>query len=780
MGGMNARLGVAAAFVLAVALAAGAAPGTAAAEEAWRLELADGAVAAIAPPRVQAEGGVRFVQGELEVEAHQAVYDDVERVIAFYGQVRARRPGQVLEGDTARVDLRTGQVSVQEARARFEAEGVEGPVFMEATGMEGDATEIRASGAVLTTCPLPMELAHYRVTVRSLEVRPGKDVAAHHAVFWESGIPLFYWPYLHFSLENPRAGRLVPPEVGYGAREGWYVRSRFPYMGPGATYGYVGIDYFQRLGPGLELYQALYDDGDTWAAIWMGGTLRGPDGSPPDLRAGAEGELVAGDGRLSWRAEGARRASGQGLLYHGEATLAGSIPQWGLSIASRGQGTLPAEGQGGPLQGATTGKLQLETPGEGPWRLSVAGRWDLYSAPPGQVPGDAWDMAATLARRLGEAQVALSASHTTHPDRFDDPAAATEWRSVTALPELSARLPLGAWGGEGGVRLEAEASVGRYEEVRPAEGDASLDEAVADGRAMGALRLQAGPARLGAWQLEARGALSGAAYLGGDRRVSVTTSASARWPAGRSAYLQGVYRLEVPLGSGRSPFVFDQVDDEETLTLTGVAGEGRPLRASLSATYDLVLQRWGLATGSLRARGHGLEGSLSAGYRIAEARWEAIVGRLAWTSGLGRAEVIGRYRPEMDAFDEVGAAVAWEATDRAGLRLGARYDPLEDRLERADVSAHLRVLPRWVLVGEGAWDLRLGGLVSAQVGVALDDDCRAILLRYDPVHRQVALAYQVKAFPATMVALGQDRPGSLADEAQWQALVERLQRPVTP
>ncbi|NLG68329.1 MAG: LPS-assembly protein LptD, partial [Firmicutes bacterium] len=285
-----ARLGGAAAVVLAGALATGAAAGAVAADEAWRLELADGAVAAIEPPQVRAEGGVRFVQGELEVEAHRAVYDDAERVIAFFGQVRARRPGQVLEGETARVELRTGEVSVQEARARFEAEGVEGPIFMEAASMEGDPAEVRASGAVLTTCPLPMKLAHYRVTVRSLEVRPGKDVAARDAVFWESGIPLFYWPYLHFSLENPRAGRFVPPEVGYGAREGWYVRSRFPYMGPGSTYGYVGIDYFQRLGPGLELYQALYDDGDTWAAVWLGGTLRGPDGSPPDLRTGSEGE----------------------------------------------------------------------------------------------------------------------------------------------------------------------------------------------------------------------------------------------------------------------------------------------------------------------------------------------------------------------------------------------------------------------------------------------------------------------------------------------------------
>lgn len=748
----------------------------AAAEAPWRLELADGAVAAIQPPIVQARGGVRFTSGELEVSADAAVYDDDRRVVEFYGAVEARRPGQVLRGQAARVDLRTGQVTVEQALARFEAAGVEGPVFMEAARMEGGEAEVRASGAVLTTCPLPLDRAHYRVTVRRLEVRPGVEVAAYHAVFWESGVPLFYWPYLHFSLKNPRAGRFVPPEVGYGSREGWYVRTRFPYMGPGDAYGYVGVDYFQRLGPGLELYQALYDDTRSWLAAYLGGTLRGPDGLPPDVRAGVEGQVAAGGGGLSLSAEASRQASAAEVLYVGRADAHGAIPQWGLAVDSRARGSLPATGDLSSLQGLAEGSLRLEPPGDGPWKLTAEGRWDLHRAP-GQPEGRAWDLAASLVRRLGRAEVALSASHTTHPDLFDDPEAAPEWRSVTALPELSARLPLVE---RGALTGSLQVSAGRYAEVRPGpSGGTALEQAEA-GRGLASLQLQAGPVSLGAWQLQAGASLDAAAYSAGLRQTALQGTASARWPAGRWAYVQGAYRLEAPLGAGRSPFVFDRAEYRETVTLTGVAGEGRPVRAALSATYDLAQEQWGLATGSLRARAGGLEAALTAGYQLGERRWEGVVAQAGWKGAAGRAQVAARYLPEQRAFDEVAAAVALEAGERAGMQLAGRYDPVAQRLEQADATLHWRVLPDWVLVAQGSWDLRLGGLAEASVGLALDQDCRAILLRYDPVRRQVALAYQIKAFPGTMVALGQAQPGSLAEEGPWQALLERLQKPLTP
>lgn len=750
--------------------------------DVWRLDLADGAVASVQPPEVRAEGGVRFSYQDLQVSAQRAVYDDLDRVVHFYGSVRAERPGQVLEGQAARVDLATGRVSVEQALARFEAERVRDPVFVQAARLEGGERRLEASSATLTTCPLPMDHAHYRVTVKRLEVRPGEEVAAYHAVFWESGVPVFYWPYLHFSLKNPRAGRFVPPEVGYGAREGWYVKTRFPYMGPGSAYGYVDVDYFERLGSGLGLYQALYDDGQSWAAVYVGGTLRGPQGFPPDLRAGAEGQLVAGGGSLALQAEASRTESEGELRYLGRASIGGSVPEWGLSVSLRSQGYIPAAGDGGTPQGAVVGELKLDRPGEGRWKLTAGGRWDLNTGIFGQQPSDAWDLSARVAARVGEGEVAFSASHTTHPDRFADPDAFTRWRSVTALPELTARFPLARLDGRVPVRLEVEAGIGRFVEVRPAPGDGidGADEEASDTRAQAGLRLSAGPVRFGAWQLDGTAAVVGAAYGSGARQLALDTSASARWPVGRPFHVQGTYELQAPLIAGASPFAFDQAAYRERVTLLGVAGEGGPLRVSLRSTYDVALGRWGLTTASARARAGGLEAGLTAGYDVGQAHWEGVVGKLAWRSQNARSEVAARYRPEQGAFDQLAASVSWDLPGRLTMRLGGLYEPVTQRLQRADVSVAWRALPEWVVSVNGSWDSRLGGLSGGSVGIALDQDCRAIALRYDPVNRRAALAYQIKAFPESAVALGALRGGSLTEEAEWQQLLDGLERPLQP
>lgn len=778
--------GVVRVLALGVTLGLAALAGPTAAVQAeadvWRLDLADGAVASVEPPEVRAEGGVSFSFRDLRVVAERAVYDDRERVVRFYGSVRAERPGQVLEGQAARVDLGTGRVEVEQALGRFEAEGVADPVFVQAARLEGSPQRLEAAGAVLTTCPLPIDHAHYRVTVKRLEVRPGEEVAAYHAVFWESGVPVFYWPYLHFSLKNPRAGRFVPPEVGYGAREGWFVKARFPYMGPGSAYGYVDVDYFERLGPGLGLYQALYDDGRSWVAVYAGGTLRGPQGFPPYLRAGLEGQLVAGGGSLALQAEASRRESEGELRYLGRASVGGSVPEWGFSLSSQSQGYVPADGDPGPLQGVAVGELKLERPVADRWRLSAAGRWDLDSGAFGRPPSEAWDLSARVAARVGEGEVALAASHTTHPDLFADPAARTDWRHVTALPELTARWPLARSEGPVPARVEAKAGIGRFVEVRPAIGGGAEgpDERVSDARAQAGLQLSAGPVRLGAWQLDGTAAVSAAAYGSGDRQLVLDTSASARWPVGRRFYVQGSYELQAPLAAGASPFQFDRAEYRERVTLLGVAGEGGPLRLSLRSTYDVATGRWGLTTASVLAQAGGLETGLTAGYDVGMARWEAVVGRVAWRSEGARAELAARYRPEQRAFDQVAASASWDLPGRLTMRLGGQYQPVTQRLQRADVSLAWRALPEWVVSVNGSWDVRLGGLVGGSVGIALDQDCRAIALRYDPVNRRAALAYQIKAFPESAVALGALRPGSLTEEAEWQQLLQGLEEPLRP
>ncbi|MEW6048984.1 MAG: hypothetical protein AB1609_21360, partial [Bacillota bacterium] len=750
--------------------AAGTGEAAAPAAETWRVEVADGGSASVQPPEVRVEGGLTFYYRDIRVTADRAIYDDRERIARFFGSVRAQRPGETVEGDAMIVRLKTGELSVEPALARLEAQGVQGPVFLQADRLGGTRDRIEAKGATLTTCPLPVDHAHYRITVSHLEVRPGEEVKAYNAVFWESGVPIFYWPLLRFSLKNPRAGRFLPPEVGYGEREGLFVKTRFPYMGPGSAYGYVNVNYFERLGPGLGLYQALYDDGASYAAVFLDGTLRGPDGFPADLSAGAEGQLSAGGGTVSGRLTLSRRESGGELRYLAQGQAGGSLPDWGFSLSSFLQGYGAVEG-GGPPVGATTGEVKLGPPAQGPLRLEAGGRWDLANLP-GQPLRNMWDLFARLAWRVGEGEAAVRFSRLTHPALFTNPAASVVWNSVSALPELTLTYPLARLNGLVPARLELDAGAGRFTEQKASGG------VVSDSRVSAGLRLSAGPVRWKSWQLEGSGSIWGATYEGGSRQRVARASVSARWQLARSFSVRGGYQLEAP--AGLSPFEFDTATYAEKFTAQATAGEGGPVVVAVGSTYDVATGRWTLLSGSAQARAGSFEGRLTAAYDMDSQDWKGVVGQLAWRSEGARLEAAGRFDPNGAGWEQVGASVRWQLPGRIALQLGALYAPPARTVERADVSLAWRVLPEWVVSMDGSWDTRLGGLLGSSVGVALDQDCRAVGLRFDPVEGRVALTYQIKAFPQSAITVGAARPGSLAEEQRWQQVLESLERPLGP
>ena len=52
--------------------------------------------------------------------------------------------------------------------------------------------------------------------------------------------------------------RFDMPQVGYGAREGWFVKTTYNYYRNPSFRGFLYLDYFSRLGPGLGV-KHLYD-----------------------------------------------------------------------------------------------------------------------------------------------------------------------------------------------------------------------------------------------------------------------------------------------------------------------------------------------------------------------------------------------------------------------------------------------------------------------------------------------------------------------------------------
>ena len=76
--------------------------------------------------------------------------------------------------------------------------------------------------------------------------------------YWEGRLCIFRWPYLVIPLKEEN--RFDMPQVGYGAQEGWFIKTTYNYYRNPTFRGFLYLDYFSRLGPGLGV-KHLYDFG---------------------------------------------------------------------------------------------------------------------------------------------------------------------------------------------------------------------------------------------------------------------------------------------------------------------------------------------------------------------------------------------------------------------------------------------------------------------------------------------------------------------------------------
>lgn len=814
LSGPNARIGaaLAALWLVGVALppATAAGQGGPAGPAGLVIELSGGARAAVQPPTVSVTGGLTARHGELVIQADRLEYDDGTGVAVFSGRVRLTRPGQAVEGERLVYDLRRGRAEASQATVEVVAQGVRGPVYLQAPQVMAESDRVAAAQAELTTCPLPVHEAHYRVRVSRLEVEPGRWVRAYDAVLVDSGIPLFYWPYLSFSLANPRSGRFGPPSVGYGAREGWYVRMQIPYMGPADRYGYLNLDYYQKLGPGVGVYQALYDDGLSWVAAYLHAIPASAERQVPDIMAGVEGEAAAGGGRLAAAISLTQLGQGGGVAtQQGRLSGRAEAPEWGLSGTAAGL-VERQPGESAP-SGAWQGRWSLQPPSPGPLRLAASGRWDVNTLPRASPPRVLWDLEAGL--RLDATErlvVSLQASRTSHPDLYAGPAGSTEWLFVERLPELSAEYrAVEADLGPLPVALVTEVSAARVAETRPADPGAARrpvgteGERVEDGRLTGEARLEAGPARLGPVELRASSGLWSAWYASAARQAAARSRVQIAYHPVPGLELDADYRHQQPValggstadpagqgsggaGTGSSPFRFDRVEGEEALSLGASLGRQGPVGAQAVARLGRQGDGWEVNELSVAAhagRGSALSAAVSGLYLPPEQRWDWVVASLELKTGAVQTALAGRLRPQAGRWDRLAARVTWRLPGQVSLTAGAELKPdlppqEQGELgwaERADLEVALRLGTDWVVSGAVAYSRQLGGWLRSEVGLALDQDCRAVALRYDPQQKRVALAYQIKAFPQVVAAVASSPEGPVYDPGQWDLLLGRLE-----
>ncbi|WLQ13897.1 LPS-assembly protein LptD [Hahella aquimaris] len=189
------------------------------------------------------QGNVKAQQGAWWLEADQVELDRQTNVVDLQGLKAARAPGLLLHGETARYNLDSKDFSLSDAsylihqrHARGDAERIS----------SADAQLVRIEDGSYTTCD-PM---HNDWSIAASEIildREQGEGTAKHMTLRVKDVPVMYFPYLRFPIDDRRKSGFLYPTIGTSN------------TGRGMSFG---IPYYFNLAPDYDAtYSPLYMHG---------------------------------------------------------------------------------------------------------------------------------------------------------------------------------------------------------------------------------------------------------------------------------------------------------------------------------------------------------------------------------------------------------------------------------------------------------------------------------------------------------------------------------------
>ncbi|HAI85778.1 MAG TPA: hypothetical protein DCL63_02165 [Firmicutes bacterium] len=706
---------------------------------AWVLSLLLGVPASAATIPVRANAQLMVFDGALEIwdlsgeveitykdtviRGDRAQIDAGAKRAVITGSVWVERGDEVLKGAVATYDMSTGGIVVEQTWAKLQDDQVKGFLFLSGAGLVKKDNYLRLSEGSVTTCDL--DKPHWRIEVRELEVYPDDRIVLRSVSYYEGNVKLLSLPRLTIPLKEDQ--RLELPKIGYGAREGWYVKTQYNYRLSDISSGSLHADYYQLLGPAAgvrnqlklgaagvvtvylyELWNRATGNGDTTVELSHSVDL------PADIKAkagysyrdysglaGAASPTIEQTYTLSLdrRVEGANTS-----FAYTRRNLESSQNAENTSISFRHSSTLP---------------LEIKLASDVGYRRQVKGEDITMNVLNYRVQADKKIGVFSLTG-LAQAQVYVEDESTADPDTKPPP-----WKALRRLPELTAassRIPLGS----APLSVAVKGVVGRYTEDAIRDG---VRSEVTAGKAGVDVTLRMDQQGVNK-RLSVDGLVRGVfdAYEGTHGRAALGYSAGVQVKPSAGTTLRLSYdQMAV---SGASPFRFDAISPSSKVgaRLTSALG---PLRLTMASAYDLKYGTFDTLTATAQAEvSKGVSIELSGGYDIQRAAAKSLLGR-----------------------------VVIQPSPQFQLKAGGNYDFARAQITRVESSADVRLSPDWRVQWVAVYDLVKGGLVRGDIGVTRDLHCREIAITYQYATRRVWLEFRLKAFPGTPLGFGLGEDG---------------------
>ena len=200
------------------------------------------------------ETGVTEVRGNVvvrlkdgSIRADEMTVDEKNNSLAAFGRVVLDDDGTVITGTALYYDNDNEYFEMLHPQGKTTAEDIEGDVYYIGERAWGTRDRFSIYKGTFTTCePTCRNEAHF--TAKYIKVYPDSKIIARKAVFFMGSQRVWFMPYYKYSLRDKER---YMPQFGYTEEEGWYVKSKYPYLATAAATGYLLLDYMSKKGTGL-------------------------------------------------------------------------------------------------------------------------------------------------------------------------------------------------------------------------------------------------------------------------------------------------------------------------------------------------------------------------------------------------------------------------------------------------------------------------------------------------------------------------------------------------
>jgi LPS-assembly protein len=219
---------------------------------------------------VTLRGDVQISQGNRLLKSDRAEINHQTHRVRLEGNVVFREPGLLLIGDTADIDTANHNLTIKEATYVIHDAAARGTAKTLYRSDEGDITIDQAS---YSTCEPGS--SGWKLITKQININQETGWATvKNATFEVKDIPIFYFPYIKFPIDNRRSSGLLIPDINVNQENGLDI-SQPIYWNIAENYdATISPRYIQHRGFGLE---AAFRYLNRWSESKISGAFLGND-----------------------------------------------------------------------------------------------------------------------------------------------------------------------------------------------------------------------------------------------------------------------------------------------------------------------------------------------------------------------------------------------------------------------------------------------------------------------------------------------------------------------